>query len=178
MIIMMPTEVNGIKNFVSTLTESKLSEYLESMEQRSLATLAIPKFKLRERTNLHEIMPSMGLHLPFSDSANLSHIANAEIKVSKSVQEAIIIVDEKGTQAAAGTYSVTVLRMSFPSPPEVFIADRPFVCILRDMDNGINLFVAVVNALPNMVNDDDADTMISTTPASEDLPGTTEPAPV
>lgn len=176
MFIVMPTEITGIKTLISTLNESMLSDYFDKLHSRSLATVAIPKFQLKDRHDLHEILPSMGMDLPFSDRANLSYIANAEIKISKSVHEAVIIVDEEGSQAAGASFSETVLRMSLPMPPETFICDRPFLFFLRDTETGVNLFAGIMNKMPD-ASSGEVETMQTTLASSDDVT-TTEPAPV
>jgi len=62
----------------------------------------------------------------------------------------VIVVDEEGTEAAAATFAITVLRMSYQIPnPEPFILDRPFIFLLRDKNTSINLFLGAVKKLPN-----------------------------
>ena len=77
----MPTMVDGLGKFVSGLTEEKIDNYLDSLGQLTLSKVAIPKFRLEDKHNLHTILPAMGLDIPFSDSANLSGISDLPLKV-------------------------------------------------------------------------------------------------
>ena len=62
-------------------------------------------------------------------------------------QNARIIVDEEGTEAAA----VTVIEMEAtsarpePDEPIIFKCDRPFVLVIQDSTTGANLFMGIVN---------------------------------
>ena len=87
----------------------------------------------------------MGMETPFADTADFSGMDSAgEIKITKVMQKTVIIVQEKGTEAAA----VTAIRMSTtsagPPPPKVepilFQADRPFHFAIRDRRTRAVLF--------------------------------------
>merc|ERR1712240_573111 len=59
--------------------------------------------------------------------------------VSEVVQKAFIEVNEEGSEAAAATAGIMMMR-SMPMPPEEFRADRPFLFFLRDKLTGMLLF--------------------------------------
>jgi len=67
--------------------------------------------------------------------------------ISNIFQNARIIVDEEGTEAAA----VTIIEMEAtsarpqPDEPIVFKCDPPFVLVIQDSITGANLFMGVVN---------------------------------
>ena len=150
MIFIMPTESNTLANLVPTLNATELDNLLSSMSQTKLRALSIPKFKLEDTHKLHEILPRMGMDLPFGDLAQLPNIAEkSELKVSQSIQKALLEVDEEGSVAAAATLIVTVLRMSY-FPAEDFIADRPFLFMIRDKLTGVNLFMGQMNKMANL----------------------------
>lgn len=150
MIVMMPTEANGLNQLVSSLNHSEFTNLLGSLKKQKLTTLGLPKFKLEDSHELHSILPKMGLILPFTDQAELGNIAEgAELKVSKSMQKCLLEVDEEGAQAAAATFVVTVLRMSYVSFDD-FIADKPFLFVIRDNLSGVNLFMGQVKKLANI----------------------------
>ena len=63
--------------------------------------------------------------------------------ISDVVQKAYISVDEKGTEAAAAT-GVVMQPTAIPMPQAVFIADHPFLFIIRDRESGAILFAGRV----------------------------------
>jgi serpin B len=61
--------------------------------------------------------------------------------VSDVLQKAFIRIDELGTEAAAATGMIMMLSMSMPVPAIDFIADHPFVYIIRNQETGAILFM-------------------------------------
>ncbi|XP_074604178.1 uncharacterized protein LOC141857589 [Brevipalpus obovatus] len=113
--------------------------------------MRMPLFQLEDSHYLSQILPAMGLNLPFSSSADLTGITDAPLSVSESIQKTVIIVDEKGTEAAAVTYA-PILTSSDDEPLiGQFILDRPFIFFIRDEETFINLFVGVVKNLPDQM---------------------------
>lgn len=85
----------------------------------------------------------MGATDPFDErKADFSGI-NKDLFISKVIHKAVIDVNEKGTEAAAATAVVMMLRSAMinPEPPKSFVCDRPFMFILHDSINLNVLFV-------------------------------------
>jgi serpin B len=53
-------------------------------------------------------------------------------------------VSEEGTEAAAATAAVMMLRSAMPTPPLVFCADHPFVFLIQENQTGSILFIGRV----------------------------------
>ncbi|XP_074604217.1 serpin B4-like [Brevipalpus obovatus] len=152
MYIFMPLEVNGIQAFIDNLDAQKMQKYMQPSWITLLSPMRMPLFRLEDSHNLSQILPEMGLSLPFSHSADLTGITDDSLNVSSSVQKTVIIVDEKGTEAVAVTCIVTVqCERIVPVPSDQFILDRPFIFFIRDEEIRINLFVGVVKSLPNQM---------------------------
>lgn len=66
-------------------------------------------------------------------------------KVQDIIQNAFLSVDEKGTIAAAATFS-HVVTLSLSSAPEemFFTADQPFLSIIVDKRNKIPIFISKI----------------------------------
>ena len=105
----------------------------------------LPKFKLKTKTKLKQLMMEAGVRNLFNDQANLSGISDLPIKVTDAVQEAFIEVDEEGTEAAAATGVILGLRIA--SRRESFIMNRPFGFVLYDFNQNIPLFMGKVKHL-------------------------------
>jgi len=112
------------------------------MQQRDVHVW-IPKFKLDEKLNLTEILAAMGLTDMFDmNSADFSGIdGTKELYVSKVLHQAVIDVNEEGTEAAAATAVVISLRCAVLKDPFEFRADRPFLFFIRDNLTNSALFL-------------------------------------
>ncbi|XP_074604220.1 uncharacterized protein LOC141857626 [Brevipalpus obovatus] len=147
MYIFMPLKINGIQGFISHLKAKKIMEYIKSLEEIELLSVKIPKFSVEDYHDLVDILPRMGLKLPFHDFAEFSKISDTPVEVSESIQKVTVVVDEKGTVATAVT-SVFVGGSSDISK-ETFILDRPFMFLIRDEETSVNLFAGIIKKLPN-----------------------------
>ncbi|XP_074604180.1 uncharacterized protein LOC141857591 [Brevipalpus obovatus] len=135
------------KQYFHNLDGTKSREYMQVGWRYELSPMRMPLLRLEDTHNLSEILPAMGLSLPFSHLADFTGITDNSLNVSSSVQKTVIIVDEKGTEAAAATYGEMVC-LSRRLKCE-FILDRPFIFFIRDEEILLNLFVGVVKNLPN-----------------------------
>ncbi len=86
--------------------------------------------------------------LAFSEGADFGRIASAggDLYISEAIQKANITVDEYGTEAAAATYAEPSEGCLDPeeAPPRPFIADRPFLFLIRETRTGLILFIGRV----------------------------------
>jgi serpin B len=65
--------------------------------------------------------------------------------VSKVVQKAFIEVNEEGSEAAATTAVGFILQCyEFPTEPQQFNCDRPFLYLIKDNQSGLILFAGKV----------------------------------
>jgi serpin B len=65
--------------------------------------------------------------------------------VGVAVHQAVILLDESGTEAAAAT-GFGIGPTSAPPPPTEVLIDRPFLFFIRDVQTGVVLFAGrVVN---------------------------------
>ena len=110
--------------------------------------VALPKFRLTTHIELADALKALGMRLAFEPGlADLSGIAGVPgyLYVHSVVHEAYLSVDEAGTEAAAAT-GTGISSTAAPLPPRTkFIADRPFVFVLRDTKTGAVLFMGGVS---------------------------------
>ena len=92
----------------------------------------------------------MGMVDAFDQSmADFSKLSPMEVYVSKVNQLSKIVVNEKGTEAAAVTY-IEVAGNSMPQEPEEYVTfDRPFYYTIEHNGTGMVLFVGRVNQFDN-----------------------------
>ena len=108
--------------------------------------LKMPKFKMGYRIdNLKEELQALGLAKPFVPSPlNFSKLfvnPTAPMAISRVIHEAVIEVNEEGTEAAAATVVEVVFTSVGPSQPRVFSLDKPFVFFIQENSSGALLFV-------------------------------------
>jgi serpin B len=104
--------------------------------------LHFPKFSLRTALPLVPALQQAGLRRIFTEAAELDGIA-PNLFVSAALHEAVVEVDEAGTEAAAATaavISLTSMPMPEPDPLELRI-DRPFLFVIRATASGAPLFI-------------------------------------
>jgi serine protease inhibitor len=102
------------------------------------ATISIPRFTTTQSFDLSEQLKSMGMSSAFNDAADFSGMdGTTNLYISKVLHQAYVKVDEEGTEAAAAT----AINMMVKGVPELFIADRPFIFLIRDNASGQILFL-------------------------------------
>ncbi|XP_019640741.1 PREDICTED: leukocyte elastase inhibitor-like isoform X4 [Branchiostoma belcheri] len=139
MLIFLPDEVEGIRNLESALTATTL-QTVSSQMYSTKVNLMLPRFKLEQDFSLGETLKKMGMGEAFSDGADFSGMsAAADLFISEVVHKAFVEVNEEGTEAAAAT-GVRMMKRSLPRPPTPFIADHPFIFLIRDNRSSSVLF--------------------------------------
>jgi len=137
MIVLLPTELDGLAELEKMLTADNLSRWLATLRDREI-TVVLPRFEMTVRFDLSQVLRSMGMSTAFSGAADFSGITgNRDLFISKVLHKAFVGVDEEGTEAAAATGVV----MKRTSVPPVFRADHPFVFLIRHNPTGAVVFV-------------------------------------
>uniref|UniRef100_UPI00398E5BDB alpha-1-antitrypsin-like isoform X1 n=2 Tax=Pristiophorus japonicus TaxID=55135 RepID=UPI00398E5BDB len=109
--------------------------------QFSSASLHLPKFSLKASYKLKDLLTTMGIIDAFTNNADLTGISESEpLKVSEVTHEAVLDVDEKGTEAAAVT-GIEIMPMSLP-PKYVF--NKPFLLLIAQHNTKSVLFAGRV----------------------------------
>jgi len=145
LIILPQREQDSIMDLIRTTNFSSI----RSGEPKNVNVL-LPKFKVKAKTQLKELMMEAGVRRLFNDQANLTGISEKPLKVTDAVQEAFIEVNEEGTEAAAATGIILGLRIGIRR--EQFSVNRPFGFVLYDFNQNIPVFMGKINN-PNIGND-------------------------
>jgi serine protease inhibitor len=150
--IELPYKGNDISMFIilpeSTSTVNQLAEHLNaaafgsycSQMRKNTVDLKLPKFSFAFFTPLNDALIKMGMPVAFSPEADFSGMATG-LYIDKVLHKAFIQVDEKGSTAAAVT--AVIMAKSIPLSYE-FIADHPFIFIIRDNTTNSILFMGCV----------------------------------
>jgi len=117
---------------------------LHTLEFRSQELrISLPKFKLSSQLDLSPILQNMGMQTAFGSNANFSGISDSQLYISSVQHQAVVGVDEIGTEAAAAT-SANCFRCI--SMPITFEANHPFLFMIRHEPSETILFMGrVVN---------------------------------
>ncbi|KAK7881251.1 hypothetical protein WMY93_029660 [Mugilogobius chulae] len=138
MLIFLPTDIEdgttGLEKLEKQLTYENFAEWTRpDMMDEVEVQVGLPRFKLEETCDMKNILMSMGMvdafDLAASDFSGMSP-AN-DLVVSKVVHKAFVEVNEEGTEAAAATAVVMMLRCAPMIRPAAFIADHPFLFFIR-----------------------------------------------
>ncbi|KAJ3674361.1 hypothetical protein LUZ60_004977 [Juncus effusus] len=151
MYIFLPHSKSGIS--IPGLTEKMFTvpDFLNRhnpTKKISLEKFKIPKFKISYGFEGSAILKKLGLELPFSQNAELTEMIDSSVGnnlcVSSVFHKSFVEVNEEGTEAAAASAAVVVLRAIFMEQKEEFVADRPFVFVIKEEMTGVVLFVGQV----------------------------------
>ena len=132
--VLLPKQV-GI---VPILDINQLGIVIQSLKSEDVR-LSLPKFTHRRNVNLIPLLQQSGVNDLFTYTANLDKIAQGTF-ISTAIHEAVVIVDEEGTEAAA----TTVMMMSkglVMTKDFVFNANHSFIYYIRHNPTNTVLFV-------------------------------------
>ncbi|XP_073953658.1 leukocyte elastase inhibitor-like [Choristoneura fumiferana] len=145
MVIVLPDEVEGLGSVLQKLASGhNIMDDIEKMSPKQYLDIAIPKFKVETTINLKELLPKLGVKSIFDKNTSemcmlASDEENAKLFVSKAIQKAFIVVDEKGSEA--GCCISMILTKCSAIPNKNFIADRAFLYLL--IAHQIPIFIGV-----------------------------------
>jgi serpin B len=93
--------------------------------------------------NISDALKALGINKAFDKYAADFDMVNLDLFVSDVLHKAKIKVDESGTEAAAATGIIMETCEAYEEPQEIytFIADNPFIYVIRDVDTGTILFM-------------------------------------
>ncbi len=133
---------NGLDEFYEQLDAGSWQEWVDNFMDLD-GTLGLPRFEMRYKKVLNDLLTDMGMEKAFDDRADFSAMSpqGDQLFIDEVYHEAVIEVDEKGTEAAAVTVAPGL--GDAPEPFEV-IADRPFFFVIRDDDAESVLFAGAV----------------------------------
>ncbi|XP_023977889.1 serpin B6 isoform X2 [Physeter macrocephalus] len=132
MIIMLPDENTDLKTVEKEVTYEKFLEWTrpDLMEEEEVE-VSLPKFKLEESYDMEGVLRTLGMTDAFeSASADFSAMSSrGNLCLSRVAHKAFVEVDEEGTEAAAATAAVMMLRCARITPR--FCADHPFLFFIQ-----------------------------------------------
>lgn len=109
--------------------------------------LSLPKYEAAYEDTLNDELTDMGMAIAFDGGSADFSLLNQErrtgLYISEVRHKTTIIVDEKGTEAAAAT-SVAIDESAMMTEHEL-IFNRPFIYAIIDLENGLPLFIGILD---------------------------------
>ena len=145
MVIYLPT--GDLSDFLASYDYEKVSNLISDAHMvNTRLWLSLPKFEYTVSNPLKIPLIEMGMTLPFDPSKanfnNMVETSNENVYVSDIFQNAKIINDEAGTEAAAVTViEFTETSMPIVDEPIEFNCNKPFFFIIEDVTTGAALFM-------------------------------------
>jgi len=144
MFIFLPDKKDGLADMEGEVTLVTLKDWIDKMTSRKMGDVAIPRFRLEDSFELSSTLGAMGMPTAFKDDADFSGMtADQPLKISKVIHKSFCDVTEEGTEAAAVTV-VTMMVTGAASVPTNFVADHPFLFVIRENTTGLFLFIGRV----------------------------------
>ncbi|WP_228291818.1 serpin family protein [Acinetobacter towneri] len=146
MLIVLPKvkDKAAMQQLVNELSVDKIKQWNKGLVTQEV-NVHLPKFKLEASYQMKNLLTDMGMPRAFEKGAGFNLFDNSPpIKIDDVYHKAVVIVDEKGTEAAAAT-GIVVNAESASAPPPVFKADHPFLFMIKDNKTDAILFLGQVN---------------------------------
>ncbi|KAK1371973.1 Serpin-ZX [Heracleum sosnowskyi] len=158
MYIFLPDAKDGLQALVEKAgSESGFLDRHIPREEVCTGKFLIPKFKFEYNIEATQVLKNLGLDLPFNErEAELTEMVVSDptkyppqrLYISNIIQKSLIEVDEEGTEAAAATVAVVCRYLTSCQEPIIktidFVADHPFLFVIRENSTGIVLFIGQV----------------------------------
>lgn len=146
MYIFLPSQNSSLDQFLEDLNAENWQNWIAQFSEQKI-WLQIPKYKFEYKTNLKNVLSTLGMGIAFDESlANFNRMVSDDVILTRNLfisrvdHETYIEVNEEGTEAAA----VTNVGISVTSAPPQFIVNRPFFFAIHDNETKTVLFMGTV----------------------------------
>jgi serpin B len=141
MTILLPKPDSSLSKFEEAMQTDGIQSVLEALCPARV-DVSIPRFRFDAELSLSGYLQQLGMTDAFDDNAaDFSGISDTFLYITHVLHKAFIEVNEEGTEAAAATAVVMGTKSIQLDLPEAFVADRPFVFLIRDLRTGSILFM-------------------------------------
>jgi serine protease inhibitor len=140
--LFLPDKDSSIDDLLKRLSPEQYERWARSFRQ-ARGDIKIPRFKMDYESSLNDPLKAMGMGVAFvNGKADFSGMREQkDLYISEVKHKAVVEVNEEGTEASAATSVGGPLRA-----PErfTFIADHPFLMMIRDHRTTALLFMGLV----------------------------------
>lgn len=153
MLFLLPDAPDGLPALEKSLSADKLDGLVAALEPGKKISVSLPKFEIdpARSLSLGDTLAKMGMPIAFDErKADFTAMFNPpdvedRLHIEKVFHKAFLKLDEKGTEAAAATAVVMNKATSIATNDGSFVADHPFLFLLRDESSGMVLFMGRVD---------------------------------
>jgi serpin B len=136
------------KNVTAPISSNEVfKQLLDSMQDTSVG-LSLPKVNIDTKEVLNDKLIALGLKDAFVNADFSELTGNRDLYIDEVLHKAKLIIDEKGTEAAAMTV-VTVKETSIITGDVQMNVDRPFQIFIVDLKNQLILFNGIIQSVSN-----------------------------
>lgn len=145
MLIFLPVDSNGtasLHKLEEQLTPENFAEWTRpDMMDVEKVQVGLPRFKMTETYDMKGLLQNLGMVDAFDQArCDFSGMSpRNDLALSEVVHKAFVEVNEEGTEAAAATAAVMMMRCAVRGPPP-FICDHPFLFFIRHNPTNTVLF--------------------------------------
>jgi serpin B len=146
----MPTKVDNFESFEAGLDSAAWDQVVSGLKHERLA-VSVPRFKIDPGVSieLKKALSALGMSVAFdakrADFRGMGSPANPDelLNIDEVYHQAVVEVDEQGTEAVAAT-GVVMKDRSARAPPRELRIERPFFFAIRELETGSILFMGRV----------------------------------
>ena len=141
MCILLPRKGSDLKEVESHLSPSTLQRWMPSDSCK--VEVHVPRFCIESTFSLAGTLESLGMRKAFSREADFSRMSDDPegLYLAAALHKAFVDVNEKGTAAAASALLMADLGAVTHEKPKVFLADHPFLFLIRDRKTRLIRFI-------------------------------------
>ncbi|MBP5522539.1 MAG: serpin family protein [Bacteroidales bacterium] len=141
MTVLLPAGSHKVADICAFLKKTSWDVFRHSMDVCEV-DLWLPKFETKYHIKLNDILSDMGMPRSFDEAlADFKAMSNYALCLSFVQQDAVIKVDEEGTEAAVVSSAGMLKETAFmPGEHVVLHADHPFLYLISESSTGAVLF--------------------------------------
>jgi serine protease inhibitor len=139
MVVFLPSSNDGLPEFERQLNSDNLHKWIAELDgfQEHKVLVRLPRVRITQEFQLSTVLSTLGMPSAFSLDADLTGMSSVKpLFLAAVVHKAFVEINEEGTEAAAATAHVATR-----SQGETFIADHPFIFLIRENGSGSILFL-------------------------------------
>ena len=142
MIVLLPKKGHTVADVIADVNGENWKEIYSRWNYSTLVNVWLPPFESKYHIKLNDILCAMGMPRSFCPKAEFKPMSDDALWLSFVQQDAVIKVDEEGTEAAAVTSAGMVGATAIAEPPRIimFHCDHPFLYLITENSTGTVLF--------------------------------------